>query len=295
MSKKKEISLEEDLDLNEITDAKVSNVEPIEDIADESMVDIDDLEDEIPAPKSSPNTSLATVDFQNIPSELQNKKETQTFLYLAEHFAKSGALPKTIKNASQAFMIMSYGGNVGMKPTVALQNLFFIEGKIGMSWQGVLALLQQKGITIKTIKDMEPVYNAQNVVADYITTVRMKRVNTALLPYSNILSREDIVTVEEFTYTWQNASAEGMLGKNTWKKFLRQMMYKTCVLNLARRVAADLLLGFYEIGELLDAQENVDYSNYDYDPETGDTRPKDGTQNWNGGKINLDPKVTLDI
>ena len=61
------------------------------------------------------------------------------------------------------------------------------------------------------------------------------------------------------TFTYSEAKAQGLHEKENWQKMLRRMMNVRAFTLGAREIGGDLLMGVYEKGELLDAN-NIEYS-----------------------------------
>jgi len=153
---------------------------------------------------------------------------------------KSKILPEAYKTTEAIISTVIQGKELGLKAMTALQNIHFISGKPTLGVHAISALLRSKGIDSKTIKDMEPLYNSEGVIVDYVTTVRFYR-------FSKIINQ---VIEEDSTFTWNDANAAQLTGKDVWKKFPKNMLYSRAYANGARRIGGDILLGIYETEEM---------------------------------------------
>jgi hypothetical protein len=77
--------------------------------------------------------------------EFMNPKRWQVMKFMAESFIQSGALPSTIKNAPQLIMVFQAGYEAGLQPLEALNSFYFVNGKLSMYGETVIAQIIKAG------------------------------------------------------------------------------------------------------------------------------------------------------
>lgn len=77
--------------------------------------------------------------------EFMNPKRWQVMKYMAESFIQSGALPSNIKNAPQLIMIFQAGYEAGLQPLESLNAFYFVNGKLSMYGDMVIAQIIKAG------------------------------------------------------------------------------------------------------------------------------------------------------
>lgn len=146
-----------------------------------------------------------------------------------EAFAKkllaSGFLPSNIRYPAQVLAIIMTGQEMGIPPMRALRHINVISGKPTLSAELMMAKMLQGGVKctwLKTGDDgKEAVLKAQR-------------------PTVTFTGR----------YTWEEAKAAGLTGKEGWKKYPGAMLRARVIALVARVVAPDLIGGLYTPEEM---------------------------------------------
>lgn len=185
--------------------------------------------------------------------KFDNFNNLEEMTKFANTLISSGILPPNYKTAESVIATIIQGKELGLKAMTALQNIHFISGKPTLGTNAISALIRGRGVDFQTIKDAEPIKNAEGKTIDLITTIRFFR-------YSNVVNK---VLEEDCSFTWNDAVAAGLTGKDVWKKFPKAMIFARCLSMGARRVANDILLGVYETTEMADSTN----TNYNLDEE----------------------------
>ena len=167
---------------------------------------------------------------------------TDDLLVKADHLLKSGLLPESVQTAQGAVVIMQYGRELGFAPMASFSNVFVVNGKPSLAAKATAGLLLRSGIYHKTIQDCEPVYSEEGHHVDTVTTITMSRGPME----------------ETFSFKWSDAVTAGLVKKDVWKKYLRNMMWWRCYSMLADRVAPDLTMGMPDTSVMADVH-NVPY------------------------------------
>lgn len=139
----------------------------------------------------------------------------------------SGLFPNA-KNKYGAFAIVEYGFELGVPPMMALKNINIISGQLACNGQLMLSLAMQKGVTYEVQKEDDKgckiVFHRQGH-KDY--------------------------TAE---FTEKDAQAAGLLGKDNWKKYAKDMYFWRAVVKGIRRIAPDAAMGMYTPDEITEGK-----------------------------------------
>lgn len=144
---------------------------------------------------------------------------------MGQTLLRSGFLPNSIKGPEQAIAIILAGRELGIAPWQALSTINVIQGKPTVSPQLMLALIQSSG-QLESVQ-----YDSDNTHC----TVTMKRRGQP--PHAETFSQED-------------AQAQGLWGKDNWKKQPKVMLRWRAVAACARIVFPDIILGLYTPEEM---------------------------------------------
>jgi hypothetical protein len=169
---------------------------------------------------------------------------------------KSGLFPNA-KNEYGAFAIVEYGAELGVGPMMALKNINIISGQVACNAQLMLSLALRNGVTY-TVKQE----------TDTGAIIEFKR---GEMSYTSEFSKKD-------------AESAGLLGKDNWKKYPKDMYFWRCVAKGVRRVAPDAVMGLYtpdEIteGKIMDVTE-VQADVADVQPEAEQPKEQETPRNF---------------
>lgn len=149
-------------------------------------------------------------------------------------WVKSGLLPANIKTPEQGFLVISKGGELGLKPLESFEFIDIIQNKPTLKPKGMGALIKRGGVKYKTLQDFEPLTDDKGAVVDFITSIEFNRDGE----------------VEIVTYKYSDATNMGLTTKDNWKKQPATMMYWRCLSKGANRVCPDLISGMYNSEEV---------------------------------------------
>lgn len=142
---------------------------------------------------------------------------------VAQGLFQSNLFPNA-KNAAGAFAIVEYGHELGVPPMMSLKNINIISGQLACNGQLMLTLAMRKGVTYEVLEE---------------TTKGCKI--TFKRP-----GQKDI-TVE---FNESDAREAGLLGKDNWKKYPKDMYFWRTVAKGVRRIAPDAVFGLYTADEI---------------------------------------------
>lgn len=171
----------------------------------------------------------------------QQQNNQQHMLTEAQAWVKSGLLPASIKTPEQAVVIALKGKELSLAPMASFEMIDVIMGKPALKPKGMAALCRKGGVRTKTIKDFEPVVNAEGKKVDMETIIRFYRDGIE----------------EDVKYTYRDAESLGLTSKDNWKKQPGVMMYWRCYSKGANRVCPDLIGGLYTTEELASFTPNA--------------------------------------
>lgn len=178
-------------------------------------------------------------------AKLDNFTTATDVMGLAKIMIESKLIPSSFKTPEQVIAAVLQGRELGLGAVTSLNNINVIQGRPTLSIHAIVAKLQSKGILTKTIEDKVAVLDAEKKLVDYRTTIR------AYIPLQIPINGNNYLE-EDSTFLFSEARAMGLDQKDNWKRMLRIMMWTRCMAILARRVAADAILGMYEVSEWSD-------------------------------------------
>jgi len=169
-------------------------------------------------------TETAIVKREN-DSLLANPKDLRV---LAQDFLNSKMFP----NASTVpgiITIIQAGFELGIPPVAALNVMSVINGRLALEAKALLAIAQKKvGVSWVVTKE-----------SDDECEIIFKRPGFSDCTVS---------------FTIKEAQAAGLMTKNNWKTYRRDMLFARCASRGIRRIAPDAVLGMYSREEMLDVQ-----------------------------------------
>src|SRR5574343_993514 len=152
-------------------------------------------------------------------------QESLTLQKVSEGLFASGLFPNA-KNKFGAFAIVQYGRELGIPPMMSLKNINLISGQLACNAQLMLTLALQKGVTYEVLEEGEKG-----------AKIRFRRNGTTY----------------EASFTEHDAQAAGLVGKDNWRKYPRDMYFWRAVAKGVRRIAQDATMRLYTTEEITEA------------------------------------------
>jgi hypothetical protein len=144
-----------------------------------------------------------------------------TFARLAGQIAKTEFVPRGLRGRPEAVLAaMLYGRELGLQPMTALRLIQIVEGNVGLSAEGMRAVVRSHGHRIWVSER-----------TDTSVTVCGQR------------GGDDAGAVEEVTWTMDDAATAGLTSKDVWKKYPRAMLLARATSELCRSVFPDVIGG----------------------------------------------------
>lgn len=173
----------------------------------------------IPFEKKNDDFDVAFLDLEKTQKLCQNLMKTQ-------HYSKMGE--------AGIFAIVQKAKTLGMNPLDALNGgLYFVQGKVEMSGQSMLALIRKAGHSV---------------------TIDSKSSQTHVIMHGKRCDNGDMWTV---SFGVEDAKKAGIY-KATWEKYPQTMCIWRCVSMLGRFLFSDVIKGCYVEGEIKDSTFNFD-------------------------------------
>lgn len=150
---------------------------------------------------------------------------------VAKVLFESGMIPASFKTPQAVYAVVLMGGEYGFSPMKSLELFDYIQGRCAMRVSGLMALCIKNRGRFQTIKE-----------DDTGTTIKGQRFD----------SEGKSIWEETITFTIMDAKKAGLIDKDNWKKYPREMCYARAASRLCKRGWADVLGGLAVTEELRD-------------------------------------------
>ncbi len=171
--------------------------------------------------------------------------------HLLTRLIESKQLPGHVRTIADAFTIAKMGRELGFPIMQSFHFIIPIQGKLTLSAKAIGALLRKGGVTMQTTEDAMYVYRDGS-------TSQYKKAGVGDAPpevpvdkRTSILFTRDGIS-ELVSFTWTDATNQGLVTKDNWKRMPREMLWARCLSKGANRIGQDLLLGLYSTDEMFD-------------------------------------------
>jgi hypothetical protein len=122
---------------------------------------------------------------------------------------------------------------IGMPPMTALNGgIYYVQGKIMISSQGMNALIRKKGHSIQKIVSTKELCQLKG-------------------------RRKDTGDISESVFTIQQAQKAGLTGKDIWQKYPERMLFNRALSNLAKDLFPDIIGGCDIASDIEDAEVEI--------------------------------------
>jgi hypothetical protein len=159
---------------------------------------------------------------------LPQKSTVDHWLRVAGFLADSGITPRALDTPQKVLGAWLKGKEMGIPPMLALQHIYIVEGKAGISAELQLSLVRRAGIKLRIVKQ-----------DDEICIVEASRVGQ---------DGQVETHTDQFTYT--EARIAGLHNKFNWKSYRRDMLRARATTRCLRFFAPDVTHGCMLADEL---------------------------------------------
>lgn len=145
---------------------------------------------------------------------------------IGEIFAKSGMFPD-VKSQAQAVVKILAGKELGLSPFEAMGSIYVVNGRLALASKAMAGLIQRSkkyGYIIKKLDDTECTIDITNSDGVVGTT----------------------------TFTIKDAAKAGLVNKDNWKSYPRNMLYARALSNACRFYCPEVISGYYSLEEMED-------------------------------------------
>lgn len=191
--------------------------------------------------------------------------DLKVMLNLADVFAKSGRFTGE-QNAAQALVKIQAGRELSISPVMAMTNIHIVNGRVTLGAGVISSLIKRSGkYDYKVIK-----LDDDGCILEFYQ-------NGELMGETPELSRSSFLK--------SDAEKAGLLGKDVWRKFPRNMYFSRAISNGARWFAGDVFGGsIYTPEELGDDSVSVEVETKEWNPSFQEF--------LNKAQIEIDPSLT---
>jgi len=154
---------------------------------------------------------------------------------IGEVFAKSGMFPD-VKTQAQAVVKIMAGKELMLSPFQAMSGIYMVNGKLAL----------QAGVMSSLVKRSKK----YDYTVDELTDQGCK------ISFYNIEKEEHrILGTSEFTF--KDAAKAGLVNKDNWKNYPKNMLFARALSNGARWYCPDVICGWYTAEEMQDIEPAV--------------------------------------
>jgi hypothetical protein len=180
----------------------------------------------------------------------------------AEAMIRGGLLPENLATIADlddpeekeraigaVIAVVEFGGEMGISPWVAVQNIHNIKGKPTAGIHIFTGIAQANGIIVDVIEDFAPVLKDGSPTGNHRTTVEITR------KYDKL----GLVKVHKFSKTWNELALTGLTDRDNYRKRPKTMLRTRTIVEALRLYGASYYLGLYETTEIMDIVD-MDYT-----------------------------------
>lgn len=150
---------------------------------------------------------------------------------MGEVFSKSGMFPD-VKSATQAVVKILAGKELGLTPFQSMASIYIVNGKLALTSQAMSSLIKKaKGYDYKVIK--------------------LDETECSIDFYEN----EE--KMGNSTFTFKDAAKAGLVNKDVWKSYPKNMLFARALSNGAKFYCPDAICGYYSKEEVEDLGEEA--------------------------------------
>ena len=147
---------------------------------------------------------------------------------LGDVFMKSGMFPD-VKSQAQAVVKILAGKELGLAPLESMTNIYIVNGKVALQAKIIASLIKKSkkyDYTVDLLTDTECTitFYVLNEKADLVTKPRTE--------------------IGKSTFTFKDAAKAGLVNKDVWKNYPRNMLFARALSNGARWYTSDVFCGY---------------------------------------------------
>jgi len=153
-------------------------------------------------------------------------KTLDVVLRKAEILLKSGMLPKELNTKEKIAVLIMKAKELNMPALEAISHLYVVNQKVAIDSSGMLALILRSGLAKK-------IHFGGDGTSAWCE-----------------MERKDGVISFKYTFTIEDAKRAGLLSKESWQKYTKELLIARAISGCARKVFPDVVGGLYTVEEL---------------------------------------------
>jgi hypothetical protein len=153
-------------------------------------------------------------------------KTLDVVLRKAEILLKSGMLPKELNTKEKIAVLIMKAKELNMPALEAISHLYVVNQKVAIDSSGMLALILRSGLAKK-------IHFGGDGTSAWCE-----------------MERKDGVISFKYTFTIEDAKRAGLLSKESWQKYTKELLVARAISGCARKVFPDVVGGLYTVEEL---------------------------------------------
>ena len=150
---------------------------------------------------------------------------------LGDIFAQSGMFPD-IKTKAQAAVKILAGKELGLSPFESMASIYIVNGKLALTSKAMASLVKKS--------------------TKYDYEVKVLDDKTCTIIFTERGSEDQNMPLEESTFTFADAAKAGLVNKDVWKNYPRNMLFARALSNGVRWYCPDVICGYYTVEEVSD-------------------------------------------
>lgn len=150
---------------------------------------------------------------------------------LGNVFMKSGMF-KDVKTQAQAVVKILAGRELGLAPLESMTNIYMVNGKVALQAKIIGSLIKK---STKYDYVVDKLDNEECVITFYV-------IEGFLDKESDVITKK--TEIGKSTFTKKDAALAGIINKDVWKNYPRNMLFARALSNGARWYASDVFCGY---------------------------------------------------
>lgn len=163
---------------------------------------------------------------------------------LGDIFAQSGMFPD-VKTKAQAAVKILAGKELGLSPFQSMKSLYLVNGRLAMMAEIMSYLIKKNGRYDYAIEKLD---EKECVIAFFSVNGEKKEIGKS-------------------SFTDKDAARAGLINKDNWKNYPRNMLFSRALSNGVRWYCPDAVCGYYTIEEVQDIPVEVPKTTIEITPE----------------------------
>jgi hypothetical protein len=149
-------------------------------------------------------------------------------LALGDIFAQSGMFPD-IKTKAQAAVKILAGKELGLSPFESMASIYIVNGKLALTSKAMASLIKKNPKYDYVVESLDD----KSCSIDFIK-----------------IEGEAKVSLGKSAFTFADAAKAGLVNKEVWKNYPRNLMFARALSNGARWYCPDAICGYYTVEEV---------------------------------------------